>query len=104
MSPIDYKSSKLNKTEARKLVTRIVNQVPVGIRISSHAEVQFVARNVSIDDALNVLKSSSARILKEGELEKGTYRYQVETKRMVIVVAFESEERLVIVSGWRKNQ
>ncbi len=53
-------------------------------------------------DVLNIIKSPSAKVLHEGELEKGTYRYRLETGSITVVVAFSSQTSLVVVTAWRK--
>ena len=38
---------------------------------------------------------------KDWELERGTWRYRVETQRMAAVVAFRAETHAVVVTAWR---
>jgi hypothetical protein len=49
-------------------------------------------------DVVNVLRGG---IVEPGEFEKGSWRYRVHTMRIWVVVAFESESELVIVTAWR---
>lgn len=64
-------------------------------------------------DAVNVLRGG---VVREAEWENGSWRYRVETPRMVFVVVFEPEPdvlpasdedvgelELVIVTGWRNK-
>ena len=64
-------------------------------------------------DAVNVLRGG---IVREGEWENGSWRYRVETQRMVFVVVFDPEVNsplrqddeiddieLVVVTGWRNR-
>ena len=57
--------------------------------------------DLTIADVLNIIKSSDARITKEPELANGSYRYRLETKRITVVVAFESATSFVVVTAWR---
>ena len=100
---IDYKSSRLDKTQARKLVTEILNRYPANIRFSKHAREELKKDNLTTDDALNVLKSPDGRIVKEPDFKNASYRYTVETSRIGICVAFDSDTLLVVVTGWRKG-
>ncbi len=95
MSPGDYKYQRLNKNEARKLITRLVANER--IRFSNHAYERMEEREISIQDALNVLESPSSFILGEGELEKGSYRYQLCTNRFKLAVGFTSDGLEVVV-------
>jgi hypothetical protein len=64
-------------------------------------------------DAVNVLRGG---IVREAEWENGSWRYRVETPRMVFVVVFDPEPdelpadgedvreiELVVVTGWRNS-
>jgi hypothetical protein len=51
-------------------------------------------------DASNVLR---AGVPSEAEWENGEWRHQVHTGRMVVVVHFESETELRVITGWRKQ-
>lgn len=68
---------------------------------STHAVQELSKDNMTMVDADNVLRCG--RITKEPELEKGTYRYRVETERMCVVVAFRSRTEMRIVTAWRKR-
>ena len=65
-------------------------------------------------DAVNVLRGGTVR---EAEWENGSWRYRVETPRMVFVVVLDPEPdvapavedevdemELIIVTGWRNKQ
>ena len=88
MSPSDYKTDKLNRNEARKLISKIVNQHQARIRFSHHAIRELGNDNLTTVDALNILKSPDSKIYQDGEFENGSYRYRIETTNIVIVVAF----------------
>lgn len=100
---IDYRTRRLDKTQARKLVLKILNRTPEKVRFSWHALKELTNDNLTTGDALNVLKSADARIIHEPDFENGSYRYRIGTRKIVIVVAFDSPESFVVVTGWRKT-
>ncbi len=52
-------------------------------------------------DVVNVLRGG---VVEPGEFERGSWRYRVHTIRMWVVVAFNSENELVIVTAWRMGR
>lgn len=105
MSSIDYKSKKVDKTKARKLVAKIINETPQNVNFSKHALEELKDDDLTTVDAWNILKSSNSKINKEGELEKGSYRYHLETNFIVIVIAFwPNGKGLNVVTAWDKRK
>ncbi len=105
MSHSDYKTIKLDRNEARKLISKITAQHPENIRFSGHSIRELANDQLTTVDALNVLKSPDSKIHSEGELENGSYRYRLETTHLVIVVAFTTDGTgLNIVTAWDKRK
>ncbi len=105
MSSIDYKSKRTDKLKARKLVVEIVNQHPQKIAFSAHALEELANDGLTIVDAWNVLKSTASKINKDGELEKGSYRYRLETNFILLVIAFwPNGKGLNVVTAWDKRK
>jgi hypothetical protein len=52
-------------------------------------------------DVVNVLRGG---VVEPGEHDKGSWRYRVHTIRIWVVVAFNSESELVIVTAWRMGR
>lgn len=102
MSSDDFRQKRQEKTKARKLVAQIVNRNPVKIIFSRHALEEILKDNLTTVDVLNILKSPDARVNKEGEYESGSWRYRLETAKIVVVIAFVSATSLVVVTAWRK--
>jgi arginine/ornithine N-succinyltransferase beta subunit len=102
MSTFDYRSTRLDKTQARKLVTEIMSRYPSNVRFSKHARKELAKDDLTTVDALNVLKSSSAHIKNMPDFKDGSWRYTVETNLIGICVAFDTQTSLAVVSGWRK--
>jgi hypothetical protein len=57
------------------------------LRFSRHCEKALADDNLTIVDARNCLHGG---VVDDGELEMGSWRYRVRTKRMCVVIAFES--------------
>lgn len=102
----------LNAVDARKLIRRLLEEgafVPPGT--GSHARKEMDKDELSDVDAANVLRGG---VVREPEWENGSWRYRVETPRMVFVVTLDPEPdrvpgadeplgdlELVVVTGWR---
>jgi hypothetical protein len=106
MSPIDYRTIKLNRMEARKRIAQIVALWPERIYFTIHAEQELKNDGLTTADAINVLKTGASRITDEGELHrKGSYTYRLATGNITIVVAFEpTGEGLNVITGWDKRR
>ena len=105
MSPLDYKSIKLNRNEARKRIAEIMATHPGRVRVTRHAEQALADDGLSALDAINVLASGSARINEEGEFKDGSWRYRVSTSFLVVVIAFEPDGNgIVVITGWDKRK
>jgi len=87
----------LRPPEAKKLILRIIGG---GIVTYSqpHAEEQMRKRRISTVDCVNVLRGG---VVREGEYENGGWRYRVCTQKMCVVIRFESESLLEVVTAWR---
>ena len=86
----------LGPDAARKLIREILR---AGRFIySRHAKEELLAADLTTVDCENVLRGGVAG---PGEFEHGTWRYRVETSRIAVVVAFRSEDELVVVTAWR---
>lgn len=102
MSTSDIRGKRTHKNEARKLITQIVGGSQAQVRFSRHALEEMEKDELTTVDIWNVLKSSSSKIFGEGELVNGTYRYRLETKKIMVVVSFDTPKSLVVVTAWRK--
>jgi hypothetical protein len=65
-----------------------------------HAEERLKKWNLTTLDCVNVLRGG---VVAEGEFENGSWRYRVYTPRISVVVRFESEDILQIVTAWRET-
>ena len=78
MAPADFKIEKMNRNESRKLIRKIVSTTPQKVFFSKHALSELAKDDLTTIDALNVLKSTDAKVPDKGELEHGSYRYRLE--------------------------
>lgn len=105
MSPIDYKEQRLSRNEARKQIAKVVAHSPQNVRFSRHALDELRADELTPTDALNVLKSPDAKINMEGEFEKGSYRYRLETSNLMAVVGFWCDGTGInVITAWDKKK
>jgi hypothetical protein len=99
-SSVDIES-KLNKIQAKKLLGEFFKKNPNSVSFTNHAQKQMAKRDLTSTDVINVLRAG--KIYNEPEYENGTYRYRVETTRIMVIFAFRSPNKIVIVSAWRKQ-
>ena len=68
------------------------------VRFSGHALVEMKKDCLTTIDCVNVLRGG---VVEPAEFENGSWRYRVRTSMMYVVVAFRSEEALVVITAWR---
>jgi hypothetical protein len=103
---IDLKSkvdvtSRMSPGQARKVLAEIFNHNPNLISFTKHAREQMLGRDLKSGDVLNVLKAG--KIVSEPDLESGSFRYRVQTNKIIVVIAFKKPNHVVIVTAWRKD-
>lgn len=92
------------KNQARKHLSQILNS-GANIHFSKHAIIELGKDGLNTVDAINVLKSPAAMILSEAEFENGSYRYRVETRYLMVVVAFTvNGMEVIVVTAWDKRK
>ena len=69
------------------------------VMFSPHANRELAVDGLTLEDALNTIKGGAVQ---PGEWENGSWRYQVRTRRLCVVVAF-APGRLVVVTAWREK-
>ena len=103
--PKNYRTQRLDRNEARKRISYIVSKAPSSVIISEHARSEAAKDGMASTDIQNVLISPAAKILGNGEFERGSFRYRFETEFMMVVVAFwEDGEGLNVVTTWDKRK
>lgn len=82
--------------DARRLIRAIL--ACGGVLYSRHAEIEMSADGLGRLDCDLALRSGAVQ---PGEFERGTWRDRVETKRIVVVIAFRFADEIVVVTAWR---
>ncbi len=102
MSIRNYKSDRLSKEEARKLVVKIAREGRV--LITWHASQRFGERGLIMNDVMNVLLSDSMRV-SDGEPHLGGYTYRCATRRLVVAVGFTVRgDGLVVITVFKTER
>jgi hypothetical protein len=86
----------LKPDEVRRLVRQILRAGRFGY--SGHAKLEMFADGLTTVDCVNVVRGG---VPQPGELEKGSWRYRIVTDKITVVVAFRSEDHVVVVTAWR---
>jgi len=89
----------LGPAPARALIRQILKSGRFAY--SKHAKEEMLADRLSTVDCENVLRGG---VVQPAEYERGSWRYRVGTPRITVVVAFRSEEELVVITTWRIKQ
>lgn len=94
--------SRMSPNQARKRLSEILNvSGPNHVTFSKHSRDEMKKDSLTAVDVVNVLKGG--HIYKDPELENGTYRYRVETERMLVVIVFVNPDFIRCVTAWRKS-
>jgi hypothetical protein len=97
----DLRSKKLDRYQAKRLAQEILRDGTVSY--TAHCESELKNDSMDTVDAANVLRCG--KIEREPELHKsGSWRYHVETQRMLVVIEIHSKTRLRVVTAWRKKK
>jgi len=84
---------------AKRLIRKIIESGTVSF--SKHAEEEMAKDDLNTVDCVNILRGG---IVRPGEMERGSWRYRVETAHMCVVVALRTDTELVVVTAWRISQ
>lgn len=101
---IDKKSSidvmsRLEKAQARKLLGEFFKKNPNNTSFTKHAREQMIERDLIVGDVLNVLRAGI--IYDDPECEHGSWRYRIQTTKITVVFAFNSPDKIKIITAWR---
>lgn len=88
----------VDEITAKRVIRNILERG--NVRWTGHALQRLPARDLTTVDCVNVLR---AGVVDPAELENGTWRYRVRAGRISVVVAFRSEDTLVVITAWRKG-
>jgi hypothetical protein len=86
----------LSPPEAKKLVRTILDE---GVFVvCPHAQDECRKDSITDPDLVNVLRGG---VYDPAEWENGSWRYPVRTARLHVVMRFESETEIEVVTAWR---
>lgn len=86
----------LSSGQVKKLLIVILESGTLSF--TGHAHEEMASDDLTEVDVRNTLRGGVAR---PGELRSGSWRHQVTTSRMAVVVAFRSEISAVVITAWR---
>ena len=89
----------LKPPDAKKLAREVVNNGTV--EFTPHAYEEMANDDLQTTDCINILR---AGVYGPAEYRNGEWRYVVETQRMAVVITFESDRRLLVITAWRNTQ
>jgi hypothetical protein len=69
---------------------------------SQHALDELAKDSMATVDAVNVMRAGKVHM--PAELHRNDWRYRIETSLMAVIVAFESEEELQVITAWRAKK
>ncbi len=88
----------LNDADVQQLLRVIIETGTVVF--TNHARQRMRQRGLDEVDVLNVLR---AGYCSGADLVRQSWRYQIHTRKLCVVVAFRSEHKAVVVTAWRKS-
>jgi hypothetical protein len=92
-------TGQLRAGDAKKLLKVILKEG--WLFFSDHAVEEIRKDDLSRRDVENVLRGG---VVREPEWENGSWRYQVETSMIRVVIAFRDENTVVVVTAMRRNR
>lgn len=99
LSPRIDVTSRLEKGQARKVLSEILKSDPSFVSYSKHGQGQMKARGLIAGDVFNVLMAG--KIEGDPEFVNESWRYRVATKNITVVVAFRKPNHVTVITAWR---
>jgi hypothetical protein len=88
-----------DRNAARKLIAAI--RVTGTVVTWTHCQDELKNDNLDMADLDNVLRCGTIQEEPEQDGRSGEWRYRVKTVKMCVVVQFETEDELSVVTAWR---
>lgn len=97
-------SEPLNHHDVRELIRQILSSPDRIWRTTGHAEGRMDEHNMTEVDAVNVARGGMT-LEDKTVFKDGTWRYQIYTPAMSIVIAFEDDfQTIVLITCWRTTE
>jgi len=92
----------LGPVEARQQLRRILRSPDGQVVFTRHAiEDSMAERRITEDEVYNCLARGFCG--SNITFERGTWRYPIETPGLAVVVAFDSETLVIVITTWRRT-
>lgn len=88
----------INDADVARLAREVIETGTVVF--TNHAREQMRKRDLDEVDVTNVLR---AGFCDGADFERKSWRYQMHTQKICVVIVFRSETKAVIVTAWRKS-
>ncbi len=105
MSQSDLLYKALDRTHARKVLTKFLALYAQGkafLHLTAHFKERCLERDVSLNDAVNVMKAGTINKQGEPDIKTGQIVYNVETARMEVSLQFVDENRIRLITIKRR--
>ena len=105
MSHVDVLYKPLDRTQARKWLSKFLAFYAEGkafMHLTDHFKKRCLSRNVSVNDAINVMKAGSINKQGEPDIKTGQIVYNVETAKMEVSFQFLDENRVRLITVKRR--
>lgn len=89
----------LTIADATRLVRRLAG-CDGTIRLAGHAERQMAVRCIGFDEVLRTLRTGE--VVRPAYRRRGSWRYRVERRQMCVVVEFDGESVVVVVTTFER--
>lgn len=95
-------TSRLDPNQARKWLAEVLNLYGVKVAsLSTHCQQEMLNDHLIPEDVFQVLRDGN--IYNFPEFENGSYRYRVETQKIVVVIIFKEPNIVRCITTWRKS-
>lgn len=88
----------LSPSAAKKLAREIL--VTGKVVILEHCKLRMAERSVTVSDLMNVIRGG---VYEPAEWENDAWRYRASTTNYVVVIEFDGDTIVILVSTWRKK-
>ena len=87
----------MSSPEARRLLREVIEtgEVEMGEHLMNDS---LPKHSMTVPDVVNALRAGAVQ---EPEWENGEWRYQIHTTKFCVVVSFEDEDHICVITAWR---
>jgi hypothetical protein len=90
----------LSPDQATATIKRIVREG--AIEWTEHAVRELAADDLTTVDAVNVMRAGA--VSDPAEYEHGAWRYRIHTARIWVVIEFNGDMELTVITAWRRRR